>query len=743
MSKKANKKKRNKVQRNKAKQQVHSVKVQTNAELVQEVKEDAAVLQHTAVSAETKKDNSDTRQQRVLVHSLYHYMANKKWLAVVLPLLICVFAYFCITKVVPKMSVFCKEYTICDATEKEILLSDEVMLVQDFEMPFDAMNGIDVYFKKADGNLKGKIKLQLAQKDGKTLYTWSVREDLLEDDGFQRFSMGKVVKVNKGERYVLRIYSEDNDEQVAKVVTSKKDQYEQGSLTIDGEQQKGDLAFRVFGKYDGASQKSLFTLIFAVFAVLFVMCFYALAQKKMSCYMQSVEWLDWLLFGVAALASALLFSQYADLEITIKHSEDLISIIKNGTFFQFYDIVLDKAMDGGYGPATFLNAANYNIFLYLALSIIIFPFVLLKKLFGWGYEYYMLVAYVQCALLVLDVVAAWLLAKVCIAFGADKKYAKVVAYLFLSSSITIFATVGFGQLDIIYIIVLLASLLFFAKKQYYRFSLIMSVAIMLKSFPILFFVPLILLTHKKVWQIAVHMVLGVSSSLVFKVMFGGTQGYSITKEKMNASYNFMERLVDCNIHNKYSAISLFIVAYVILCIWAYSRKVTAKETVYSYMVWIGVFVYGAFAILTLWHPQWLVILALFMALAIPQFENQKLALYCDLGIQIMYLAASNIYFLCNVDNYMVNRGVLVWLTGHCFDGAAIRQIAEQMDHTLTMVFSVLVAILIAFIYYAFKQIEKPRLAIAQVQCERIIVWVRLAVMYAYCLMLCVFFFYLG
>ena len=689
------------------------------------------------------KNANGKRRATIKQNTIGNPITNKKWLAMILPLLICVFGYFFISKIVPEMSLFCKEYTICDASEEEISLTDDILMEQEFEMPFDVVSGLDVYFKRADANWKGKIKMQLVSQDGTALYTWKMREDLLEEDGYQAFSMNQLMRVDKGEHYTLRIYSEDNDDAVAKVAVSADNVYKEGSLTIDGAKQKQDLAFKVLGRCDGAGQKSLFVFIYAVFAALFVVCFYAITQKKVSYYMQSVNGLDWVLFGVVAVASALLFSQYTDLEITVKHSEDLISIMKDGKFFQFYDIVLDKAMDGGYGAATFLNAANYNIFLYLALSIIIVPFVLIRKLFALQYDYSLMVAYVQCVLLLLDMVAAKLVAKVCEAFGADRNYAKIASYLFLSSSVTIFATVGFGQLDIIYIIVLLVSLLFFAKEQYYRFSLVISVAIMLKSFPILFFVPLILLTHKKVWQIFVHMVLGVSSSLVFKVLFGATEGYRITKEKMNAFYNFMERLVNCNIYNGYSAIALFLVVYVILCIWAYSKQASTRQKRYSHMIWIGLCVYGAFAILTLWHPQWLVILALFMTLAIMQFTNQKLALYCDLGVQIMYIAASNIYFVCNVDNYMVNHGILPWMTGHQYEGAPIIQIAERIDNLLPMVFSVLVGILITFIYYAYKRIEEPKLSYKELQCERLVVWVRLAVMYAYCLMLCVFFFYLG
>lgn len=240
-----------------------------------------------------------------------------------------------------------------------------------------------------------------------------------------------------------------------------------------------------------------------------------------------------------------------------------------------------------------------------------------------------------------------------------------------------------------------------------------------------------------------HMILGISSSMIFKVMFSATEGYSLTKEKMNAHYGFMNRLINCKIDNGYSSIAIFILVYVILCIWVYSRKVPSKEKLYSYMIWIGLFIYGTFAMLIGWHPQWLVILSVFIALAIPQFSNNKLALYCDLGVQIMYLAISNIYYAYNVDNYMVNNGILQVITQHRYNGTTISQIAGHIDNVLPIVFSVFVGILIAFIYYAYKQVENPKLEVKDMQFERVVVWSRLAVMYVYCLLLCVFFFYLG
>lgn len=671
-----------------------------------------------------------------------NYLKKYKYCSLLIPCFLCMLVYCGIIVFVPKISLFSKEYSVNNVADTGIELKGQTIVTQIFEMPYDRISGLKIGFQRSEGNHLGKIRIRLLRKK-KEICSWQIREDMLAENGFQIYQIGRVIPVEKGKRYVVQISSEENDDTSAAVCISGSDIYGQGKLKVNGKELSGDLVFSIYGSLEGASQKYIFIIIYSIISVLFICCYYVFMQKEINVFDQQVWRLDLSLVAVAALGCALLFSQYTDIELTIRHSEDLISVIRQGRFLEFYDLVLEKAMAGGYGRASFLDGANYNIFLYLILSIIISPWVFAKKVMDFQYDYRSIVIYVQIILILLDFAAAKVVEMLCVSFGCSKKHAKLASYLFLSSAITLFASVGFAQLDIIYIIFMLLALMLYARKRYFSFSLAMSVSIMLKAFPAFLFVPLILLVHKKVWKIVVDLALGLSCTVGFGILFGNSYGYSATKEKMEGFYHFTARLVNSTITGGLSEISIFIFVIVILCIWAYTRKMRSTSELYSHMVFVGLAAYGSFAIFVNWHPQWLVILAVFMAMAVPLIANTRVALYCDLGIQIVYLLFVNSFYMNSVDNSMVNYGILPVLTGHTFYGISIREVLEHIDYIFIMMYSAFAAAIAAFMYLLFRQLHNIQNVEEGYRCERLLVWIRLAVVYGYCLALCVFFFYLG
>ena len=66
--------------------------------------------------------------------------------------------------------------------------------------------------------------------------------------------------------------------------------------------------------------------------------------------------------------------------------------------------------------------------------------------------------------------------------------------------------------------------------------------------------------------------------------------------------------------------------------------------------------------------EWLAIFAPFLALAVGVNEKRRSLLYCEWGIGLTYCALSNVIYAKNVDNYMVNYGILPMLTGHTYAG---------------------------------------------------------------------------
>lgn len=670
------------------------------------------------------------------------FFANKKAI-MFFSFLFCLIVFVGCIKVVPNTKLFCREAAITDLGEQVIPFSNGTEIIQSLEMTFSKISSFKIYTKPEDRNNIGNINVAFTDKANNVLGTWNVREDLLETDGYQTFEFPKLVSVNKGKTYYIKISSNDNDDHTAGLVASLNSVYKKGTLTINGIEQPGDIIFKLVGRNEGLQNKNLFYVLFAGFSILFLFCIYILIFEKVEMKMQTVQKADYLLLGILLILCSTFFSQYSDLEITIKHAEDFISLVYRGQAGTFYDFTLYKALDGGYGTQSVLNAAAYNIFLYIIVSIIILPWVFVRKVFDLSYNYTDIVIYFQIFLMILDIYAAWIMERLCIKLGKSKETAKITAYLFLSSCITIFSTVGFGQLDIIYIIIVIWALLLFAEKKYLPFSFIMSVAIMLKSFPMLLFIPLVLLMNKDIKKIILYLLSGISSTVLFKLFWRNNYGYQITQEKIEAHYHFTDRMFQTKLETGITSIALFVTVYFAICIWAYSKKIETEHELYSYVAFLGLSIFGSFAILVLWHPQWMVNLALFASMAIAICTDTCLALYCDLGMQITYLIIANINWGSSVDNHMVNYGILNRLTSHSYKGITVGEVLRNVNDILPIAFSVFTAILLMYIYFVKKSFPQKNQKTDNMNCSRILVWSRMGILYAYVFYSVIMFFFIG
>ncbi|MCR4798517.1 MAG: glycosyltransferase 87 family protein, partial [Lachnospiraceae bacterium] len=287
-------------------------------------------------------------------------------------------------------------------------------------------------------------------------------------------------------------------------------------------------------------------------------------------YFKEITTLDVVFFLLLSLGSAFLYGHIFDMPLTLMQARDLISATAHGKFFDFYDIVMEKAIANDYHLQNLgiIEGANYNIVLYTLLAILILPWVLIAKLFHLGLNYQWLCQYMEVILLLADVCAAYLIKQICEAYGFSKEEAKRTAYLFLTSFLAVYATVGFNQMDIFYILVMLVAIREYANDHDIKFALCMSFAIMLKMFPLFIFIPMILLKKKQFWSILGHGALGVVFPGIFRLMFGGSAGYTETKAAMDAYYNFTNRMTDAAIPGNIYPIPIFLVGFVLLCVFA-------------------------------------------------------------------------------------------------------------------------------------------------------------------------------
>lgn len=443
------------------------------------------------------------------------------------------------------------------------------------------------------------------------------------------------------------------------------------------------------------------------------------------------RWFDWAYLGLL-VALGLYFYGYGDIEITALHSYDLLSILKEGKLLSFYQIVLNKALAGGYyaDPGA-IHAANYNIIIYLVLSAWLFPVKLIGHLTQSMPSYLFLTIYSKHMVVLVMLASGYALYRLGKQFGLDASRSKWASFLFLSSPAVLYGACMFGQLDILSVLFTLWALHFYLDNKLGAFSLIMAIALCFKMFAFFIFIPLLLLSEKRIWHLLKYGAIGVSLLTFTRILAVFDHGYATTQSEMQNIYHFTGRLFDNIFPSTKGGMYAFVTCLILLCFVCYFVRPKEEDKKY-WAAFIPLAGYGFFFLYVAWHPQWLVILYPFIALCLLLVRNFKAAVLADtlvgLGhVLMLFMQWPNIFTL-----EMVNAGVLPSMFNFTL---SIRTINEwitgyfpQASGTATTVFMASLIALILLVGYSFF-IGRQRSTVTEPsRIERGVIWVRMSVL---------------
>ena len=362
---------------------------------------------------------------------------------------------------------------------------------------------------------------------------------------------------------------------------------------------------------------------------------------------------DWIVVSVMIIFCYFSFN-HADILCTASHGRDLVQCVFQGEFMNFYDYTKSTAV--------------YSITVYILFAIWSLPVMLVYKIMGmelWALLDFLAIPYpVLLWYKLLPTLfyfgIAFLLYKIILEIKKDKNIAKWVAFLFVSSPISIFSQYIFGQYDSLGLFLAVWAFYMYIKKRYYFFSVLCSVAITFKLFAIFLFVPLILLVEKRIINIIKHGSIAISGYVITTLMFLSSQGY---KDAMNFSGNVAPRLFEVGIVTAMGTISVFTVSIMLICVWAYSKHVKEINEFYCYAIYISFVVFGSLFAFIFWHPQWVMFLIPFMSLAFVLNHNYNSSLILHSAMAVGYLGVIPMAFPGNVDANMLHFGLFTKFFG--------------------------------------------------------------------------------
>ncbi len=594
-------------------------------------------------------------------------LKNKtKYLTLLITLAGLVILGLALMTVVPKMKLWARTYSNENARYVTLTPGQDASVV--FSAPCSTVYSITVNLESVssfeDPISKIDARIELQDIYGNIIFSCPVNSVYEESVQINN------VPLNRGEKYQI-VFALDDVEGEAQQI----------GVGVTG---SGDLAIGLRGVNSGVPEKTSFLAAYVIFALLVLVYVYSLLITNP----KDIE-LTGKVLMIAGVAMALVFiNQYFDLFIIAKCGLRMIDSVKAGEFFSYYDHAYSAELLSG-SPAKFFGY-NYNVLTVLPIAVAMIPFSFFADgNIGFGFIGDLAVWYLDIIVAVLIIWSVKLTDRIGKACGMPDEYNRSVKLVYAFSPMLLYISVGFGQIDIIYVILMLFAFPFYYGGKYKMFSFIMAFAVVMKLIPFLIFVPLILLTNKKIKDIFLNTLICLSVKLGISLLFERGTGYDAITNITSDRYDFAGRLFEVGI----GGLSLFVMAFAGLCIYCYKKDIDAadkKKLLYISMLVI-LAVYSAFTAFVDVHQQWLIPLVLSLAFLIPFLGKDKRIIILMGAFEILLIVIHS-YILDSV--YMIGNGMLS-IEDYNYSGITI---VELLDNITPVAFPLIRSVIVVLLF---------------------------------------------
>lgn len=319
-------------------------------------------------------------------------------------------------------------------------------------------------------------------------------------------------------------------------------------------------------------------------------------------------WPEWLLFGAVFIVVYLIF-MYIDITNTIDNSVLLTKALFSGNITNFYDYTIEHASTN--------FPANYEMIAYIPFAIWNLPLAIANMLFDFDYMHSTLaLLWAKGIMVVLTLVTVFIFYKILRICSVKKDMSCLACFAFISSVMFFWPVFMIVQVDLPAVLLMMFGLYFYLKDNEKLFILFLAIAIPFKMFALMMLVPLLVLKEKRIFAIIIKCGCAAIPMLLCKLIFRNDEAYhfalkSQSRDAMNSLLNYTDIIGP-------RKLSLFVVAFFVICIFCYIYKLSEKDTniKLSLPVYICTAVYGALMIFVQIRGYWLLYLVPFLMLSI-------------------------------------------------------------------------------------------------------------------------------
>lgn len=263
-------------------------------------------------------------------------------------------------------------------------------------------------------------------------------------------------------------------------------------------------------------------------------------------------------------------------------------------------------------------------------------------------EFFIFIAWYKVLICIMTVLSGFYLNKIAFQIGIKKPNS---ALLFFTSPFTIFFALIFSGYDIFSIFFTLVGIFYLFRNEKIKFSLFFSLAITFKFFPALLYLPLLLITEKKITNIFKFGIIALSSTSLLILIFHYDPYFFknilfLAKEKTSFG--------SLSIKN-----ALFIFSYCAICF--YSYRFNNSKMFHKTVLLISYITYSSLFLFVKINPQWVFLLIPFSVLLLSFFKDQRKYIVFEMLGFFSFIIICSHRWMNNIDQKMIAHGPLSYL----------------------------------------------------------------------------------
>lgn len=298
-----------------------------------------------------------------------------------------------------------------------------------------------------------------------------------------------------------------------------------------------------------------------------------------------------------------------------------------GHFSDFYDY-----------NAKIFGGSDYYPFLYLLFAVWNIPLKLMGiRYFDYSSNWVMIYEKVFPSLMqLLTAIPVYLIVR---KLGHNIRVAVYAAFLFVTSSTMLIATMCWGMYDIVFVFFITFGFYFFIRDAYKADMLIsmlvFGLGIATKAYSAILLLPLLAYRFKNIFKMGGYGLISLLPILFSRFIYRNSPAF--TKEAANAS-DFSIRLFTPFLDYDYFKISLFCLAYIVLCLVLYSVRYDREHPIK--LLYVTILAGTVFYSLVCWNPQWLTLIMPFLAILTAVSTKRATYILYDMALGVFYILHS-------------------------------------------------------------------------------------------------------